>query len=134
MVEPAATLETIVDRLAASADPSGSLTILVTGEKTKGALSLALTAARRLSQAGRTALVDFGLSQPWLGDVFDHAGEPDHAHYGLADLLEGRASFTKRCIAISPRGSIFFRLGRAKSSPTNSSRCWPPSPRVTPSS
>ena len=93
VVEPAATLETIVDRLAASAIPNGSLMILVTGEKTKGALALALTAARRLSQAGRTALVDLGLSQPWLGDVFDHAGEPDHARYGLADLLEGRASF-----------------------------------------
>jgi uncharacterized protein involved in exopolysaccharide biosynthesis/Mrp family chromosome partitioning ATPase len=93
VVEPAATLEAIVDRLAASATASGSLTILVTGEKTKGALALALTAARRLSQAGRTALVDLGLSQPWLGDVFDHAGEPDHTRYGLADLLEGRASF-----------------------------------------
>jgi uncharacterized protein involved in exopolysaccharide biosynthesis len=91
--EPATTLETIVDRLAASASPSGSLTILVTGEKTKGALALALSAARRLSQTGRTALMDLGLSQPWLGDVFDRAGEPDHAHYGLADLLEGRASF-----------------------------------------
>jgi polysaccharide biosynthesis transport protein len=92
VVEPA-TLETIVDRLAASAIPTGSLMILVTGEKTKAALAVALTAARRLSQAGRTALVDLGLSQSWLGDVFDHAGEPDHASYGLADLLEGRASF-----------------------------------------
>jgi succinoglycan biosynthesis transport protein ExoP len=92
-VETTTTLETIVDRLAASATPSGSLTILVTGEKTKGALALALSAARRLSQTGRTALVDLGRSQPWLGDVFDHAGEPDHARYGLADLLEGRASF-----------------------------------------
>jgi hypothetical protein len=92
VAEPS-TLETMVDRLAASATPSGSLTILVTGENTKGALALALTAARRLSQAGRTALVDLGVTQPWLGDVFDHAGEPDHARYGLADLLEGRASF-----------------------------------------
>jgi polysaccharide biosynthesis transport protein len=89
VVEPA-TLETMVDRLVASAIPSGSLMILVTGEKTKAALGLALTAARRLSQAGRTALVDLGLSESWLGDVFDRAGEPDH---GLADLLEGRASF-----------------------------------------
>jgi succinoglycan biosynthesis transport protein ExoP len=92
VVEPT-TLETIVDRLAASATPSGSLMILVTGEKTKGALALALTAARRLSRVGRTALLDLGLSQPWLGDVFDHGGEPDHARYGLADLLGGRASF-----------------------------------------
>jgi succinoglycan biosynthesis transport protein ExoP len=92
VVEPA-TLEAIVDRLAASAIPSGSLMILVTGEKTKGALALALIAARRLSEAGRTALVDLGLSQPWLSDVFDHAGEPDHTRYGLADLLEGRAGF-----------------------------------------
>jgi succinoglycan biosynthesis transport protein ExoP len=93
VVEPVTTLETIVDRLAASAIPTGSLMILVTGEKTAGALALALTAARRLSKTGPTALVDLGLSQPWLGDVFDHAGEPDHARYGLADLLEGRASF-----------------------------------------
>jgi polysaccharide biosynthesis transport protein len=92
VVEPV-TLETIIDRLAASAVPSGSLMILVTGEKTKAALALALTAARRLSQAGRTALVDLGPSEPWLGDVFDHVGESDHASYGLADLLEGRASF-----------------------------------------
>ena len=92
-IEPTTTLETIVDRLAASATPSGSLTILVTGEKTKGALALALSAARRLSDAGRTVLVDLGLSQPWLGDVFDHVGEPDHAPNGLADLVEGHASF-----------------------------------------
>jgi len=92
-VDPTLSLERIVDRLAASTVPRGSLTILVTGEATKGALALALIAARRLAKIRRTALVDLGVSQPWLSDVFDHGGEPEDAHFGLADLLEGRASF-----------------------------------------
>jgi Mrp family chromosome partitioning ATPase len=86
-------LERIVDRLAESAAAGGSLTILVTGEETQGALALALTAARRLSRHGRAVLVDLGASQPWLADVFDHAGEPAEIPVGLADLLDGRASF-----------------------------------------
>jgi len=92
-VDPTGSLETIVDRLAATATPGASLTILVTGEETKGALALALTAARRLSKTGRAAFVDLGVSQAWLGDVFDHDHAPDEARFGLADLLEGRASF-----------------------------------------
>ena len=84
-------LESIVDRLAGST--TGSLTILVTGEATKGALAPALTAARRLSQTGRAALLDLGVSQPWLGDVFDHAADPEEARFGLAELLDGRATF-----------------------------------------
>jgi len=92
-VDPTTALEAIVDRLAESAETTDSLTVLVTGEATKGALALALTAARRLSKTGRAVLVDLGVSQPWLGDVFDHGDEPDDAPFGLADLLEGRASF-----------------------------------------
>ena len=92
-VDPTTALEAIVDRLAESAETTDSLTVLVTGEATKGALALALTAARRLSKTGRAVLVDLGVSQPWLGDVFDHGEEPDDAPFGLADLLEGRASF-----------------------------------------
>src|SRR5271163_3570340 len=92
-VDPTTALEAIVDRLAESAETTDSLTVLVTGETTKGALALALTAARRLSKTGRAVLVDLGVSQPWLGDVFDHGDEPDDAPFGLADLLEGRASF-----------------------------------------
>src|SRR5271168_221201 len=92
-VDPTTALEAIVDRLAKSAQTTDSLTVLVTGEATKGALALGLTAARRLSKTGRAVLVDLGVSQPWLGDVFDHGGEPDDAAFGLADLLEGRASF-----------------------------------------
>src|SRR5271169_3408189 len=90
-VDPTTALEAIVDRLAESAETTDSLTVLVTGEATKGALALALTAARRLSKTGRAVLVDLGVSQPWLGDVFDHGD--DDAPFGLADLLEGRASF-----------------------------------------
>ena len=90
---PTARVEGIVDRLAKSVSSSGSLTILVTGEATMRALALALTAARRLSRYRRSVLVDLGLSQSWLGDVFDHAGDFDEARFGLADLLEGRASF-----------------------------------------
>src|SRR5277367_4389723 len=92
-VDPTTALEAIVDRLAESAETTDSLTVLVTGEATKGALALAVTAARRLSKTGRAVLVDLGVSQPWLGDVFDHGDEPDDAPFGLADLLEGRASF-----------------------------------------
>ena len=92
-VDPTTALEAIVDRLAESAETTDSLTVLVTGEATKGALALGLTAARRLSKTGRAVLVDLGVSQPWLGDVFDHGEEPDDAAFGLADLLEGRASF-----------------------------------------
>jgi len=90
-VDPTTALEAIVDRLAKSAQTTDSLTVLVTGEATKGALALGLTAARRLSKTGRAVLVDLGVSQPWLGDVFDHGD--DDAPFGLADLLEGRASF-----------------------------------------
>jgi polysaccharide biosynthesis transport protein len=92
-VDSTTALEAIVDRLAESAETTDSLTVLVTGEATKGALALGLTAARRLSKTGRAVLVDLGVSQPWLGDVFDHGEEPDDAPFGLADLLEGRASF-----------------------------------------
>jgi polysaccharide biosynthesis transport protein len=92
-VDPTTALEAIVDRLAESAETTDSLTVLVTGEATKGALALSLTSARRLSKIGRAVLVDLGVSQPWLGDVFDHGEEPDDAPFGLADLLEGRASF-----------------------------------------
>jgi polysaccharide biosynthesis transport protein len=92
-VDPTTALEAIVDRLAETAETTHSLTVLVTGEATKGALALGLTAARRLSKTGRAVLVDLGVSQPWLGDVFDHGEEPDDAPFGLADLLEGRTSF-----------------------------------------
>jgi len=92
-VDPTTALEAIVDRLAESAETTDSLTVLVTGEATKGALALSLTSARRLSKTGRAVLVDLGVSQPWLGDVFDHGDESDHTPFGLADLLEGRASF-----------------------------------------
>jgi len=90
-VDPTTALEAIVDRLAESAETTDSLTVLVTGEATKGALALSLTSARRLSKTGRAVLVDLGVSQPWLGDVFDHGD--DDAPFGLADLHEGRASF-----------------------------------------
>src|SRR5271163_2304047 len=49
-VDPTTALEAIVDRLAESGETTDSLTVLVTGEATKGALALSLTAARRLSK------------------------------------------------------------------------------------
>ena len=85
-------IDDIVDRLAEVA-PRGRLTMLVTGEAAPGALAMALAAARRLSQHGRTVLVDLGLTQPWLSDVVDRNGGEDDPFTGLGELADGRATF-----------------------------------------
>ncbi len=87
-----ASLEDIVDRLADYA-PRRRLTLLVTGEAAPGALTIALTAARRLSRMGRTVLVDLGATQPWLSDVVDRDADEDGPFTGLSDLVDGRATF-----------------------------------------
>ena len=85
--------EALADRLADIARDGEALTTLFAGESTSRALGLALTAARRLSKRGRTALVDLGVSQDWLADVLDRRAERDRRLDGLAELLDGRASF-----------------------------------------
>jgi uncharacterized protein involved in exopolysaccharide biosynthesis len=85
--------EALADRLADIARDGEALTTLFAGEATSRALGLALTAARRLSKRGRTALVDLGVSQDWLADVLDRRAESGDRLDGLAELLDGRASF-----------------------------------------
>jgi hypothetical protein len=84
-------VDRIVDTIAEAVGSDGRMTLLVTGEASPAALAVALSAARRLSRRGRAALVDFGASQPWLGDALDRRGAG--VLCGLADVLDGRASF-----------------------------------------
>ncbi|MGD0562788.1 MAG: exopolysaccharide transport family protein [Roseiarcus sp.] len=85
--------EALADRLAEVARDGEALTTLFAGEATSRALGLALTAARRLSKRGRAALVDLGVSQAWLSDILDHEAESGQRLDGLAELLDGRATF-----------------------------------------
>jgi uncharacterized protein involved in exopolysaccharide biosynthesis len=85
--------EALADRLAEITRHGGALTTLFAGEATSRTLGLALTAARRLSKRGRAALVDLGVSQDWLADVLDRRAESGGRLDGLAELLDGRASF-----------------------------------------
>jgi uncharacterized protein involved in exopolysaccharide biosynthesis len=86
-------VEALADQLAGAARGGEALTTLFAGEATSRALGLALTAARRLSKRGRAALVDLGVSQDWLADVLDRRAESGDRLDGLAELLDGRASF-----------------------------------------
>lgn len=85
--------EALADRLADVASDGKPLTALFTGEATSRTLGLALTAARRLSKRGRAALVDLGVSQDWLSDILDRKAESGERLDGLAELLDGRATF-----------------------------------------
>ncbi len=85
--------EALTDRLADMARDGAALTALFAGERTSRTLGLALTAARRLAKRGRAALVDLGVSQDWLSDVLDRGADGDQRLAGLAELLDGRATF-----------------------------------------
>jgi succinoglycan biosynthesis transport protein ExoP len=85
--------EALAIRLVETAPSEGVLTTLFAGERTGRTLALALSAARALSKRGRTALVDLGVSQDWLADVVDREDEGEARFAGLAELLDGRASF-----------------------------------------
>jgi uncharacterized protein involved in exopolysaccharide biosynthesis len=85
--------EALADRLADVARDGATLTALLAGEGTSRALGLALTTARRLSTRGRAALVDLGASQDWLADVIDRGAEGERGLVGLAELVDGRATF-----------------------------------------
>jgi len=84
--------QAIADHLAEAGRAAG-VTALFAGERTSRALPLALSAARNLSKRGRAVLVDLGVSQDWLSDAIDRAGAVEGPLAGLAELLDGRASF-----------------------------------------
>ncbi|MGD1036859.1 MAG: exopolysaccharide transport family protein [Roseiarcus sp.] len=85
--------EALAGRLAEVARDGAALTTLFAGEATSRALGLALTVARQLSKGGRAALVDLGVSQDWLSDILDRQAERGQRLDGLAELLDGRATF-----------------------------------------
>ncbi len=85
-------LNGFLDRLARTGAGEGGLTLLVTGQAEKGALGVALGAARRLSGRGRTLLLDLGATQPWLEDTLDRADGAGAALPGLAEVFAGRAT------------------------------------------
>jgi succinoglycan biosynthesis transport protein ExoP len=93
-------VECFVDRLAAAGD-GDSLPFLVAGEGAAGALPAALVAARRLSRAGPTALLDLGPSPSWLADAFDREADRGPARAGLSDFAEDLAAVAHRDLSTS---------------------------------
>jgi uncharacterized protein involved in exopolysaccharide biosynthesis len=85
--------EALVEHLARAERDDAVLTVLFAGRRTGRTLALALGAARAFSKRGRAPLVDLGISQEWLSDVVDREGESEGRLAGLAELLDGRASF-----------------------------------------
>jgi polysaccharide biosynthesis transport protein len=81
---------TLADRLAQIGPKEGdALTALVAGDQSGRAAALALALGRRLAARGRTALVDLGD----LPQAEEGAFDDDGSTIGLAELLDGRASF-----------------------------------------
>jgi hypothetical protein len=84
----------LADRLATIAPGGGvALAVLIAGDANGRAAGLALATGRRLAARGRAALVD-------LGDAPNRPLEPltvdgEDGAAGLAELLEGRASFAE---------------------------------------
>jgi uncharacterized protein involved in exopolysaccharide biosynthesis len=73
--------------------PQGPLTLLVTGEGSRGALGVALMVARRLSLRASTVLIDLGMTQPWLSDVVERDSGSVQGFLGLGDLVANVAGF-----------------------------------------
>ncbi len=85
-------VEALADRLAAIGAKSGAaLTALIAGDESGRAAGLALALGRRLAAHGRAALIDLGDS-PQADERFADADEEGS---GLAELLDGRASFAE---------------------------------------
>ena len=84
----------LADRLARIAPKEGgALTALIAGEQSGRAAGLALALGRRLAARGRAALIDLG-DLPQSDEVgFD--GEEEDGAIGLAELLDGRATFAE---------------------------------------
>jgi polysaccharide biosynthesis transport protein len=88
------TVATLADRLAEIAPrEGGALTALIAGEKSGRASGLALALGRRLAKRGRAALIDLGDSPQTDEAGFDV--EDEDGAIGLAELLDGRASFAE---------------------------------------
>jgi len=88
------TVAVLADRLAEIAPKEGgALTALIAGEESGRAAGLALALGRRLATRGRAALIDLGDS-PQSGETGFDAADDDGA-LGLAELLDGRASFAE---------------------------------------
>ena len=88
------TVAALAERLATiPANPDGGLAVLIAGDASGRAAGLALAVGRRLAAHGRAALVD-------LGDAPDRPSESvvadnEDGAAGLAELLDGRASFAE---------------------------------------
>jgi hypothetical protein len=88
------TVAALADRLAEIAPKEGgALTALIAGEDSGRAAGLALALGRRLAKRGRTALIDLGDS-PQSDEAGFDVEDADGA-VGLAELLDGRASFAE---------------------------------------
>jgi Mrp family chromosome partitioning ATPase len=85
-------LEAAVAALVATT-PDGPLTLVVTGEGSRGALGVALMAARRLSLRASTVLIDLGMTQPWLSDVVERGSEDAEGFAGLGELVANSVGF-----------------------------------------
>jgi uncharacterized protein involved in exopolysaccharide biosynthesis len=92
--EGALSVAALADRLTEIAPwTGGALTALVAGEESGRAAGLALALGRRLAKRGRVALVDLG-DVP-QSDEIRFEVEDDNGAIGLAELLDGRASFAE---------------------------------------
>ena len=84
----------LADRLARIAPrQGGALTALIAGEESGRAAGLALALGRRLAGRGRAALIDLGDLPP--SDEAEFEVEDDDGAVGLAELLDGRATFAE---------------------------------------
>ncbi len=93
VTETSRSAQALADRLTRSRTPEGRLAALIGGNGSGRALTLALETARLLSAKGPTLLVDLGATQSWFGDILEREETDSVEVSGLADLLEGRASF-----------------------------------------
>jgi len=93
VTETSRSAQALAERLTRSRTPEGRLVALIAGNGSGRALPLALETARLLSAKGPTLLVDLGATQGWFGDILEREETDSVEVSGLADLLEGRASF-----------------------------------------
>jgi polysaccharide biosynthesis transport protein len=93
VTETSRSAQALAERLTRSRTPDGRLAALIAGNGSGRALTLALETARLLSAKAPTLLVDLGATQGWFGDILEREETDSVEVSGLADLLEGRASF-----------------------------------------
>ena len=93
VTETSRSAQALAERLTRSRTPEGRLAALIAGDGSGRALTLALETARLLSAKGPTLLVDLGATQGWFGDILEREETKSVEVSGLADLVEGRASF-----------------------------------------